>query len=41
MAWARWLSMVSLGFAGIVGVVFVVQPARKAATPHPVEALRG
>jgi putative ABC transport system permease protein len=45
MGWPAALSwpaiMGAVIFAGIVGLVFGVQPARKAAALHPVEALRG
>ncbi len=45
MGWPAALSWTAIIgavlFAGIVGLVFGVQPARKAAALHPVEALRG
>ena len=40
-SWLGAMAFDGVARAGIVGVVFVVQPARKAATPHPVEVLRG
>lgn len=39
LSWAAIIGAVL--FAGVVGLVFGVQPARKAAALHPVEALRG
>jgi putative ABC transport system permease protein len=39
LSWSATIGAVV--FAGIVGLVFGVQPARKAAALHPVEALRG